>query len=409
MTRLMTQLVALLLSFGPFPAAAQIKASDQITILVLIDGFRADYLERGLTPNLAALARRGVKGSLIPVFPSVTLPNHFTLFTGKTPEEHGIIENDFEDPVLGAFGSANPTGVRDPRFWAGAKPIWASAEEQGVKTAHYFWPATGMDKAGNRPAAFIRFDPAVKMEDEPAQLLKWLDVPPAERPRFLTLYFYYVDSVGHSAGPSSAALNAELTKVDTAIGNLVTGLEKRGLLARTNILVTADHGMSEVGPANRIFLDDIIDPARLHIIASGADALIAPAPGIPVSEVAGKLAGKHGKMQCWRKEQVPARLHFSKHPRIPPIVCMAEPGWTITTRARYKAPANATGGHGYDPATPDMAALFVAAGPAIASGKSLPPISNLEVYPLLTKLIGIRGEATGRTGAPFAPALKPRP
>ena len=408
MFRILSGLIAVLLLAAGLPANGRALApQEQITILVVIDGFRADYLERGLTPNLAALGARGVRGSLLPVFPSVTFPNHVTLLTGKTAEEHGIIENDFEDPVLGAFGSANPPNVRDPRFWTGAKPIWVSAEEQGVGTAHYFWPTTGMDGAGNRPARFIRFDAGVKMEDEPAELLKWLDVPMAERPRFLTLYFYHVDSIGHRDGPNSTALNEELKKVDTAIGNLVAGLDKSGLLQRTNILVTADHGMSEVAPDNRVFLDDLIDPAKLHIIAANADALIAPAPGVALEEVADKLAGKHERMTCWRKEDVPARLHFSKHPRISPIVCAAEPGWLITTRARYKRPAAPTGSHGYDPATPDMAALFVASGPSFALGRTLPPISNLEVYPLLVKLLGIRGEATGHDGAPFAPALAP--
>jgi predicted AlkP superfamily pyrophosphatase or phosphodiesterase len=244
------------------------------------------------------------------------------------------------------------------------------------------------------------------MEDEPALFLKWLDVGPAQRPRFLTLYFYYVDSVGHSDGPNSAALNDELRKVDIAIGNLVEGLRARGVLDQTNIIVTADHGMSEVAPSNDIFLDDLIDPAALHVISAYTTAQIAPAPGVAIDQIAAKLVGKHRHMECWRKENVPARFHYRRNPRIPPIICLAEPGWMISTRAGHAPHKAVTGAHGYDPQTADMTAIFVAAGPAFRSGARLPPISNLEFYPMLAKLIGVKPERSGRTGFPFKSALK---
>jgi predicted AlkP superfamily pyrophosphatase or phosphodiesterase len=72
-----------------------------LVILVSIDGCRADYFDRGLTPNIAALATNGVRAqSMRPAFPSVTFPNHYTLVTGLYPDHHGIVNNAMEDPAI---------------------------------------------------------------------------------------------------------------------------------------------------------------------------------------------------------------------------------------------------------------------------------------------------------------------
>lgn len=55
-------------------------------LVVSLDGFRSDYIERlesvSSTNGLVRLARCGVKAaSMIPVFPTVTLPNHYSIVT----------------------------------------------------------------------------------------------------------------------------------------------------------------------------------------------------------------------------------------------------------------------------------------------------------------------------------------
>src|SRR5215813_15466520 len=68
-------------------------------ILISLDGFRADYIDRGLTPTLAALAADGVHAKAMkPSFPTLTFPNHYTLVTGLYPDHHGIVANRFTDP-----------------------------------------------------------------------------------------------------------------------------------------------------------------------------------------------------------------------------------------------------------------------------------------------------------------------
>lgn len=71
-------------------------------ILISFDGFRADYLDRYAAPNFQRVARMGVRADgLIPVFPSKTFPNHYSIVTGQHPERHGIVANRFYDPARG--------------------------------------------------------------------------------------------------------------------------------------------------------------------------------------------------------------------------------------------------------------------------------------------------------------------
>ena len=123
--------------------SAGIESLRPTVVLVSIDGFRWDYLDRGLTPNLSRLAREGVRAeAMIPVFPTKTFPNHASIVTGRYPVHHGIIGNTFTAPDLGArFSMYDPRSVHDARFWL-AEPIWVTAERQGQRTAPFFWPGS---------------------------------------------------------------------------------------------------------------------------------------------------------------------------------------------------------------------------------------------------------------------------
>src|SRR5262249_1712919 len=114
-----------------------------LLILISIDGYRADYLDKGHSPVLAALAADGVHAKgLRPVYPSVTYPNHYTLVTGLYPDQHGIVNNIMHDEVLGNFSPGNRSANTDGRWWDGAEPIWVTAEKQGRRTASVYWPGT---------------------------------------------------------------------------------------------------------------------------------------------------------------------------------------------------------------------------------------------------------------------------
>src|SRR5262245_40288207 len=83
------------------PVRAQIKPITDLqptVLLISMDGFRYDYLQRYSPANLNSLAATGVRARwLIPSFPSKTFPNHYTIVTGLYPEHHGIVENNIYD------------------------------------------------------------------------------------------------------------------------------------------------------------------------------------------------------------------------------------------------------------------------------------------------------------------------
>jgi predicted AlkP superfamily pyrophosphatase or phosphodiesterase len=73
-------------------------------ILISIDGFRYDYPEKARTPNLHRLISGGVRADgLIPQFPTLTFPNHYSMVTGLVPAHNGIVANTMSDPALNSL------------------------------------------------------------------------------------------------------------------------------------------------------------------------------------------------------------------------------------------------------------------------------------------------------------------
>ena len=347
----------------PPPPGPVSATTDNLTIMVSLDGFRPDYLTRGITPNLNAIAAEGVRfQSVQPSFPSITFPNHYTLITGLRPDHHGIVNNIMNDPVLGHFDKPSD----DPRWFAGGIPLWTTAEQAGIKSASVFWPGSIVAVNGVRPSYYAPFKNNTA-NDRVDMLLAWLDLPPAQRPHFATLY-----------------LNETVAAEDAAIGRLVLGLEARGLWTNTNLAVMSDHGMAVLDPKLIDIDTDLIDPSIAKAINPGPFTSFVPEPGQEAKAEAILLA-PHPHLQCWRKDQVPERFDYGTNPRVTPIVCLSVLGGEVKTKAQKID----GGDHGYDPADPNMQAFFVARGPAFKHGAVLPPIDNVDIYPLMAKVLGV--------------------
>ncbi len=402
---LIATLVLLLVALAS-PSLAQTQKVAPLTILISIDGFRADYLQRDKTPTLARLAHDGVSAAMRPSFPSITFPNHYTLVTGLRPDRNGIVGNTMEDAARPGvtFALNRPDIVHDPIWWDQAEPLWVTAENAGVRTATMFWPGSDAPIRGVQPHDWRLFDKSVPAEARVAQVLTWLDRAPAERPRFITLYFDAVDGAGHYFGPDSDEVNTALQQTDAAVGLLLRGLETRGLQSTTNLVIVADHGMSATSHEREIVLGDLMPAADFRAVSQGAEAGVRALPGHE-DEVAKALLAPNDHMTCWRKADVPARYDYGKNPRVPPFVCLAETGWLI--EAAHSTRPTLKGEHGYDPQDPQMAALFVAHGPSFRRGVVLPGFDNVDVYPLLSKLIGVKPQPNEGHLADVAPALAP--
>ena len=376
-------------------------------LLVSIDAFRADYLELGITPNLARIAREGARAQWMnPSYPALTFPNHYTMITGLRPDRHGIIHNTMEDAGLGTFKLSDRAAVSTTQWWGG-EPIWVSAADASLPTATMFWPGSEALIGGRQPGRWLVFDKAVAAATRVDTVLGWLGERAATRPRLATLYFDALDAAGHGHGPDSPEAHAAIRDTDAAIGRLIDGLEARALLDAVNIVIVSDHGMATVGPGHTIAVEDMVDPADAVAVTGGQSVGFAPLPG-RTEAAERRLLGAHPHYECWRKGELPARWHYGQHPRVPPIVCQMHEGWDAVPRARLarRVPDATRGSHGFDPALPSMRALFVARGPAFRRGVVLPAFDNVDVYPLLARLVGIAA-AENDGDADAMAALKP--
>ena len=376
-----------------------------VTVLISIDGFRPDYLDRGVTPVLSSMAANGAKGSMRPAFPVKTFPNHYSLVTGLYPDQHGVVDNTMEDPAMPGvtFRMSNTAAVRDRRWWDGAEPVWVTAERAGIKTGMMFWPGSEAEIRGVRPSYVMPFNQAMPSAARVDQVLVWLDLPPDRRPGFVSLYFDLVDTAGHDFGPDAPETTAALGEVDSALGRLMTSLRARGLSA--NVIVVADHGMTAVSPDRRAYLDDLIDRSAFRVLSGGAFVTVVPVAGRE-AEVSRAMVRRHPHATCWASRDMPARFRYGRNPRVAPIVCVPESGWTLSTRD-FRPARPEKGAHGFDPSEPDMAAIFVANGPAFRQGVNLGRFEIVDVYPLLARLVGAPAQPNEGRLRRLGPALAP--
>jgi predicted AlkP superfamily pyrophosphatase or phosphodiesterase len=226
-----------------------------------------------------------------------------------------------------------------------------------------------------------------------AQVLSWFSLPESQRPSFITLYFEAVDDAGHTYGPDAWETMDAAEKLDDQLGALVAGIDARGLTARTTIIATADHGMSQQALDRKIFIDDYVDPATVEVIDWSPVLQLRPLSG-SADELYNKLRGKHPALDVYKKENLPAALHYGTNARVTPVLGLAADGWAITTHARFESRKNersqSGGEHGYDPRTRSMHALFIAAGPGLRQGVTVPRFENIHVYDFMCRVLGLR-------------------
>jgi predicted AlkP superfamily pyrophosphatase or phosphodiesterase len=391
--------------------AADVPDLKPTVILISIDGFRYDYFAHGKSPNLESLAARGVRASyMIPSFPTKTFPNHYTIVTGLYPAHHGIIANEMWDSDLNArFKMSDRKQVQDNRWWGG-EPIWVTAQKQGHKTAPFYWPGSEAAIEGVVPTYWIAYDDKRRTtyEYRVQQVVSWLDLPAADRPTFISLYFEDVDTAGHDYGPNSPQLDAALQRVDQALGQLLAALRNRGIEDRVNLVVVSDHGMAPASRDRLILLDDYVNLDTVHVVDWTPVLAIRARDGDNASLLKKLKLAPH--MTVYPRSKVPRRLHFRDNKRIAPIIAVADVGWTITSRDwMAKHPDKKYGGeHGYDNAAPEMRAIFVAAGPAFKPHTTLPPFPNVDVYSLLAYLLNVTPAKTDGHLKRFNPVLRPR-
>ena len=390
-------LVLLVAFLSSYVQANTIRDLRPTIILISIDGFRSDYLDKYEPPNLKSLAQNGVRAKwMTPSFPSKTFPNHYAIVTGLYPQNNGIVENNVFDKTFNAsLTMSNREEVSNGRWWLG-EPIWVTAEKQGQKTAPYLWPGSEAEIGGVRPTYWKPYDGKVPNDTRVDTILGWLDLPAGERPTFLTLYFNDVDNAGHDYSPDAPETRNAVLRVDNEIGRLIGGLKARGIGPEVNIIIVSDHGMATQDPKNTIILDELFNPGLAEKVFWTSEIVsIFPKAGtedLIYKTLTDKLPPQ---AKVYRKAEMPARFHYSNSPRIAPLLVLPQEGWTLTTRARFdeqkaKGIVGLKGGHGYDNELPSMRAIFIANGPAFKRGAVIEPFENIQVYNLMSKILGLK-------------------
>lgn len=367
-------------------------------ILISLDGFRADYLDKYAPPNLNELASSGVRARwMTPSFPSKTFPNHYAIATGLYPQNNGIVENNIYDRQSKVvFSMSNRKAVQDGRWWLG-EPIWITAEKQGQKAAPFFFPGSEAEINGTRPTYWKPYDGNMPNAARVDQILAWLDLPVGQRPTFLSLYFSDVDDAGHHYSPDAVETKTAVLKVDEQLGNLIKGLKARGIFTQVNLIVVSDHGMATVDNNHAILLDELFNTELAEKILWTHEIIsIFPNAGKEDEIYATLKAKLPPQATVYRRAEVPARLHYSDSPRIAPLLVLPAEGWIVTDRKWFdemKAKGEArhlTGSHGYDNQLESMRAIFIAHGAAFKQGQVIDGFENVQVYNIMCQILGLK-------------------
>ena len=362
-------------------------------ILVSLDGFRWDYVEKYHPPNLSSFIKNGVKAeSLIPSFPTSTFPNHYTIATGLYPDKHGIIGNSFYSYNKNVtYDYKNGEMVEDGTFYEGS-PIWVEANKANIVTASYFFVGSEADIQGIRPTYYYKFDNSVKNEVRVAQAVKWLRLPAKKRPHLITLYFSDMDNAGHKFGPNNdEEIKQALFNLDQNLGNLFKEVLATEL--PVNIIIVSDHGMVNQSTNKIIPIDSIANDDLFSTIENGTIVNIHPKKDVQIDTVLQYLRQKEDNFKTYKTENTPGFEYIPKNKDWGAIQLIPDYGyffWNQKQKDLYvKNGITTIGMHGFDSKYKEMHGIFYANGPAFKDGYETTSIKNIHIYPLMCKILGL--------------------
>ncbi|WOG94255.1 hypothetical protein DCAR_0313548 [Daucus carota subsp. sativus] len=384
------------------------KLSHPVVIMISCDGFRFGYQHKTPTPNIKRLISQGTEAEtgLIPVFPTLTFPNHYSIATGLYPAYHGIVANSFRDPNTGeTFNKQNS----DPKWWLG-EPLWETVASQGLNAATFFWPGSEVNRSSwTCPSKYCRkFNESVPFEERVDTILSYLDLPASDIPSLMTMYLNDPDAQGHKVGPDHPQITEAVAHIDQVIGRMISGLEKRGVFEDVNLILLGDHGMVGTCDQRLIFLEELapwIDIPEDWTEKYSPVLTIRPPPDVSPADVVAKMkegleSGKVGNgkyLKVYLKENLPSRLHYSDNDRITPIVGLVDEGFKV--EMNVSEAKECAGAHGYDNAFFSMRTIFIGHGPRFAKGAKVPSFENIQIYNLVTSILGIKGAPNNGTSS----------
>lgn len=359
-------------------------------VLISIDGFRYDYIEKYELEFLKNIGQKGARAeSLIPSYPSVTFPNHYSIVTGMYPAHHGLVGNNMLDSKTGArYSLRNEKEVRNPS-WYGGTPLWVLAEQQQMLSACYYWPGSEAPIQGTLPTYYYAYSEKTPIDERIKEVKNWLDMPEESRPHFITFYMPEVDHAGHQYGPDSPEVKDAVHFVDESLTKLFDILNSTAL--PINYIVVSDHGMINIDQDVLLDFPVKVDSEELDIVKNGTYISVFVKGDKNKSDKIKKWYSqlKEGKNKeyydVYLHDELPEEFYFGGkndvYGRVGDIVLLAKAPYYFTNH-------KIAGSHGYDPVkVKEMQAVFLAYGPQIDEGRKVKPFQNVEIYPLIAKIL----------------------
>lgn len=353
-------------------------------LLVSFDGFRWDYINRVPTPNFKTIMKEGVLvDRVVNAFITKTLPNHHTLVTGLNAESHGIVANEMFDPHLNRSFSMDGQNAYDPLWWEEAVPLWVTNQKAGGRSGAAMWPGSDVEIQGAYPTHYVPYNASVPFQSRVEKLLSWFAGP--EPIDFGVLYWEEPDQSGHNLGPESPLLDVVIADIDNKLGFLLEELKRAGLYDDVNLIVTSDHGMTQLSSEKIIELDSYVGRNLYTWVDKSPVVGIIPKEGY-FDEVYTSLLNANPNLYVYKKEDIPDHYHYRHNDRIMPILLEAREGWTIVQNKTLKF---MLGNHGYNNSLPSMHPVFVARGPAFQNDYVKDTMHSVDLYPLMCYILGV--------------------
>jgi predicted AlkP superfamily pyrophosphatase or phosphodiesterase len=261
-----------------------------------------------------------------------------------------------------------------------------------MRTAILLWPGSEAEIASERPTWYAHFDEKSQASaqaqqariDDAAALLR---LPEDQRPHFIAIYYSEPDHEGHEHGPDAPETRAAELKMDALVGKLKTALDATGL--PIDLVVVSDHGMVK-SEGDWINLDQFADLKGFET----EGALLYGNSEEERARVYEQLKHVSSEFMVYRSKNVPADLNYNANPRVGDPVIVPTGPYAIRAHAPGMGKEDgkpSVGMHGFDPRTmPEMKASFFAEGPDLVAGKTVAPFENVNLYPWLAHMLGLK-------------------
>ncbi len=409
------------------------RRAEQV-VLISVDGLLPEYYldDTWPAPAIQQIYHEGAHAAAVRiVFPALTYPGHTTIVTGALPARHGVCNNRELEPVADPPWLKEASRIRVPA-------LWDAVRARGGTTASVLWPMTlGAPIDWNLPEIWPGGDgnlvKALRGSDRPLGLLeelerdatgrltpenfnnKWIshDLRVAliaeyllERyqPTLLLVHTQASNQVPQEPDWRNPRRARSVAGSDQVVSMILEVIERTKAWDRTAVIVTGDHGNTEVHTQIRpnVWLVEagLRGPRLEHddwqatFFALGGSAFLRVRGDEHVSAVRRVLealpAATRELFRVVERDELDA---LGSDPEAP-FALAAEPGYVIDDRAEPPVlQPNPGMSHGHHPDLPDMHTGFVAKGAGIRAGASVPLLPLTCVAPLVAELLGLEFDA----------------